>query len=232
MKYLLFILSLLLPFISNSQDFEMDDTVKLINKPTNSSTPPHDYFQFTNHSGDSLPIRWKVNQALTYYTPQWSISLQDNEAYHNPIIDSNDIMLPDTAGSLDKIIISVFHNGIAGYGELVIDLINLDSIQEVHQIKFEINIYPAPTISVSEIVEDNFVRIFPNPATNKISFELSTEFNKAEIFNLMGLKMGEIRKKSSIDSNEFTIQHLTNGSYFIRFSFDEMELGTVPFMKQ
>ncbi len=208
----------------------MDDSVKLIYQTTASITPPHEYFQFSNFSGDSLPVRWKVNQALTYYPSQWSIALQDNETYHNPMIDSNDIVIPDTTGAMDKIVINIYHNQQAGYGELVIDLINLDSIAEIHTIKFEIEIIQANSITETLL---NQIHLYPNPTSDILNIEIPyVLFSFLEIVDFSGKIMAINQFQPNENLNQVKVENFNNGVYFVRFTTDNKERITIPFLKQ
>ncbi len=210
----------------------MDDSVKLIYKSTSSSTPPHEYFKFVNLSGDSLHIRWKLNHFHTYYPPEWQIALQDNEQYHNPVIDSNDIVIPDTATSTDKMIINIFHNMVPGEGQVVFDLYNLDSIQEMWRIKFVIEIYEL--VSIGENPNNNAadIRLFPNPVNEKLTIKgLGSQNCEIELFNTTGSRIPFDIPNFHSEIIELDLNSLESGHYLIRVAKNDGTYVVKPLIK-
>lgn len=211
--YILNLFVLLAQFCS-AQGFSVDDTLKTIYKPTNSSTPPHEYFQLYNNSGHAINMRWKVNTDFTFYPSAWQIAIQDNQTYHNPAPDSADFLLPDTVGAMDKIIINVYHNAVAGYGVFAVDLINLDSTDQVITIWFEIMIYEPSGIDESNAIN---IKVFPNPCSSFLYFEGLESGNKNTSINIIGLDGRVIQTNSNVllNQNNLDISALLPGIYFI-----------------
>lgn len=211
----------------SAQDFGTDATSKYILKDLESITPPHEYFQLLNLSNDTVAIRWKVNQALTFYPSQWILAIQDNETYFNPMVDSNDVKIIDSAGTMDKIILNVYTNQTVGYGELVIDLVNLDSTQEVHQIKFEIDIFQDGVgMEESNLFSD--FKIYPNPCSDRIFFESGKLPEEWAIYRMDGKCMIE---KTNWSQTNLEVGFLENGCYFLQFRSDDGSVHTFPFFK-
>lgn len=231
MKFIISILFFLIFLPSGfTQNFDTDDTVKYVQHEVSSITPAHEYFQLYNLLGDSLPMRWRVNQTLTFYPPQWSIALQDNITYHNPMIDSSDFILPDTVGAMDKIIINVSPNGTLGYGEIVIDLINLDSIAETIRIKFEIEIIP-DQIGILETNSDNIIlEAFPNPAT-EILYLKTTSLTADYLITDISGKCIETGDFKSTEIPFISVTNLPAGHYFILLRDADSKESKVRFVK-
>lgn len=200
--------------VSWSQCFSVDDTVKNIYKSTLSSTPPHEYFQLYNNSGNDINMRWKVNHSETFYPPQWQIAVQDNVTYHNPAPDSADFVLPDTVGAMDKIIINIYHNGIAGNGVYAVDLINLDSVSEVITVKFVIEIYYQNDVLSAGIIP---LQVYPNPCLGYLQVKSVDLYNgNTRIFLLSGDgRQIEINKNQLNSSNIIDLNNIESGFYMI-----------------
>ncbi len=226
MKKIIVCLFISLPLLSSSQNFGTDTTVKFIQKEVNAVTPPHEYFQLYNYSGDSIPMRWRVVDSLTYFPIEWDVALQDNITYHNPMIDSSDFILPDTTGSLDKIIINIFPNGERGYGEVVIDLINLDSTQEKIRITFQIDIISA-TNSVNEFLNSTPYLLFPNPCHDYLITPENILFKEYTIYDIYGKKL----TNSQLPSNNKVETTLLNSGWYILQLKGETDVQNIRFLK-
>lgn len=213
-----------------TQNFDTDDTVKYVQHEVTSITPAHEYFQLYNLLGDSLPMRWRVNQSLTFYPPQWSIALQDNMTYHNPMIDSSDFILPDTVGAMDKIIINVSPNGTLGYGEIVIDLINLDSVAETIRIKFEIEIIPDQIGILENNLENNTFSVYPNPTKDIIHLKIEP-INANYILTDINGKCVETGDFKSTENPSISVANLPDGVYFILLRDSNSKESKVRFVK-
>lgn len=228
-RFSLSVVTLFILITGSSQDFGTDAGSKYILKDVDAITPPHEYFQLLNFTGDTLPIRWKVNQALTFYPPEWVLAIQDNETYFNPIVDSNDVEIIDSAGTMDKIILNVFPNQTVGYGELVIDLINLDSTQEVHQIKFEMDIFQ-DGVGVNENEKNDQWKVYPNPCLDQLQIETGgIMISECFIYSLDGKCL--LEKTGSINTS-LDVGFLLKGSYFLQFRSEDGSVHTFPFFKE
>lgn len=222
LKYIAFLLFSNVVFNSSAQGFDVDDTLKNIYKPTNSSTPPHEYFQLINNSGHPINMRWRVNQSQTYYPVQWTMALQDNLTYYNPIIDSSDFVLPDSAGTFDKIILNVYHNSFAGNGVVAIDLINLDSLAQVQTIYFVITIYQPLGLEENESFS---IRIFPNPTVHFLQLESTVYFPENTSIKLLDEKGAEsLFINTNVTNSIFLdLSGLKSGYYFLIIENEEFK---------
>ncbi len=72
----------------------------------------------------------------------------------------------------------------------------------------------------------NKVSIYPNPATEKIVFENSTETTQKAIYNLQGKKLMETHE------NSMAVSHLPSGIYIVKFTEANKETGYGKFMKK
>lgn len=218
MKKILFVI-LFFPSIAFAQNFGTDTTVKYVQKIVTAITPAHEYFQLYNFLGDSLPMRWRAVDSLTFYPSNWTIALQDNITYHNPIIDSSDFILPDTVGAMDKIIINVTPNGTTGYGEIVIELINLDSTAEKIRVTFQINIIPAPN-GIDKNLNEKTIKLFPNPTQEFLSVTSQCPIIGYEIIDLTGriIKTQNIQSELAI---KIEVSDLKNAPYFLKILTDK-----------
>lgn len=213
----LFLFFLMAGINSFAQGFGVDTVYKFINKTTASSTPPHEYFQLNNNGNGPINMRWKIDTAATFYPAQWSIAIQDNTSYHNPAPDSADFVLPAIAGSLDKIIINVYHNQVAGDGEVHIDLINLDSTAQVIRIVFDIRIAQANGMAENEV---KIFPLYPNPGNGNVKINTSgviTGKITYSVCDALGriIKTGEFVAEDA--TQEFNFTELPKGLYRLVF---------------
>lgn len=212
MKKILINYVLLLGLTSSAftQSFETDALIKNISISTNSSTPGHAFFDLINNTNDTLNLRWKLNQSLTSYSHSWDIALQDRDYYHNPIIDSNDVVLPVISGSLDKLVLNLTSNGNIGNGQVVIDIYNLDSLTEVVQIKFNLSV-TAATNNIFEINTGQIFNIYPNP-TNSVLY-VPKELSKSKISVLN--TEGKLILEEILDDDFLDVSDLNSGFYYL-----------------
>lgn len=219
MKYLFTVAGIcLLHIISLSQGFGVDTVYKDIHKTTTSITPPHEYFQLFNYSGDDIHMRWKVNQHYTFYPSQWGIAIQDNVTYHNPAPDSADFLLPAVTGAMDKIIINVFTNSTPGHGVFAVDLINLDSTAQQITVLFDIYITVATSISETE---NSFIELFPNPFTEVITFSANQGLPSPlliDLYTMDGRHCIQSSVSSGSLSQELNLSDLLPGLYLVKIS--------------
>jgi hypothetical protein len=83
-------------------------------------------------------------------------------------------------------------------------------------IAYTYTIQPSPITGINEIISNDFVKIFPNPANNKISIQYKENNNyQIKILNIMGETV-LITKTKEID-----ISSLPNGTYFLNFETDK-----------
>lgn len=78
---------------------------------------------------------------------------------------------------------------------------------------------------------DNFlhsqVKIYPNPAKDFIEISSNLSFDTIEIFNSLGVKIGQSQFINSID-----VSHLSQGIYFVTLKSTLNESVTIKFIKQ
>jgi len=81
------------------------------------------------------------------------------------------------------------------------------------EIAYTYSIVPSLVTGINEVISNDFIKIFPNPATNKIIVQGGDNIQQFEIkiLNIMG-EMLIISKKKEID-----ISTLPNGVYFLNF---------------
>lgn len=214
------------------QGFGVDTTYKDIYKTTAASTPPHEYFDLQNNTNDDIRMRWKIDTVLTYYPSQWVMAIQDNVTYHNPAPDSSDFILPVVVSAMDKIILNVYINNTPGHGELHIDLINLDSIQQVIHIIFEITIVQANGINETEAVS---YLLYPNPANNVLLLEGNKNSSEPMSYQIIS-SGGQIVISGGLEQQmapqEFDVNSLSPGAYqMILFSESSNNKRVLVFIK-
>lgn len=231
MKKLLFFFLILCSNQIFGQGFDVSDTLRDIHKPINSSTPPHDYIQLINNSGQDISIRWKMNTAQTYFPPQWEIGIQDRDAYHFPVsvTDSADIVLPDTATSIDKIILNVYQNATAGQGVICITLINLDSIDQQMDIYFVIDI--SGYVGVEEVSVFG-PQILQNPVGENLQI-INLKGNRTD-YKIISLSGQLVGRGVVQDSNAGTIDigYLPEGVFILQLEGIEYSRKGILFVKK
>jgi len=83
-------------------------------------------------------------------------------------------------------------------------------------IAYTYTIQPSPITGINEIISNDFVKIFPNPAYNKISIQYKENNNfQIKILNIMGETVLVTKTK------EIDISSLPNGTYFLNFETDK-----------
>ena len=83
-------------------------------------------------------------------------------------------------------------------------------------IAYSYSITPSLITGVNEIISNDFIKIFPNPASNKIIIQEKTNIQQFQV-KLLNI-MGEIVLISK--SKEIDISQLANGVYFLNFETD------------
>lgn len=79
---------------------------------------------------------------------------------------------------------------------------------------------------ITESEKQQQIKVYPNPATNKLSIELNQNIERYTIYNLLGEKQLEGRYNNSID-----ISTLTQGMYLIQIE-NESTFSTSKFIKE
>jgi uncharacterized membrane protein len=79
-----------------------------------------------------------------------------------------------------------------------------------------------PNISNNE----NFIKVFPNPANNVINIEIGYPDFQYQIFDISGRMM----RQGDATSKQIDISNLAKGSYQIKFFYNHT-VGTGSFMK-
>ncbi len=160
--------------------FSAPDTIKYLIKDTGFNTL-HDFLNLKNHTGDSLPMRWK--QHRINYPAAWGTTLDDPTKWHNPVdgLDSADFVLPDSASDAfnTKLIIGVDHNGIAGQGTIVFTVFDLNQPQDSVRLYFDVLVRPA--IGLKEDKWPGF-SVYPSPAKNEIHIAGKDVWKVEEIY--------------------------------------------------
>jgi len=87
--------------------------------------------------------------------------------------------------------------------------------------------------SVNEIKNKNDFKLFPNPTNELVSvnFERSI-FNNAELFDVIGRKLGEQKISEIQNSIQFSTKHFVNGTYLVTLSDKENNRVTKRLIKQ
>lgn len=80
---------------------------------------------------------------------------------------------------------------------------------------------------ISQSVNKNQLKVFPNPATNKLSIESNTIYNHYYIFNLYGQQILE----GDLQANEINISVLPKGLFILKLANDK-EYVQVKFIKE
>jgi hypothetical protein len=83
-------------------------------------------------------------------------------------------------------------------------------------------IFPCSSFTNIEEIENENIRIYPNPANDKINIELKNE-TKGNV--VITNQLGQVVKEMNIDGKELTIdvEDLTSGIYFINVSNQRMK---------
>lgn len=83
-------------------------------------------------------------------------------------------------------------------------------------IAYTYTIQSSPITGINEIISNDFIKIFPNPANNKISIQYNENTNyQIKILNIMGESV-LVTKTKEIDTSR-----LPNGIYFLNFETDK-----------
>lgn len=218
---------LFIPLFGITQVFSVDTTYKPIVKTTASITPPHEHFQLFNHTGDSLNMRWRIDPADTYYPSQWSIAIQDNITYHNPAPDSSDFILPPIAGTMDKIIINIFHNAYPGFGEVHIDLFTTDYPADTIRIIFDIRIMQALGTDESYLV---MLKTWPNPSAGNFEVSFPSLLDAEAEYSIIGVDGRQVVRGvilPGIQSQDFNLTGLAKGSYYLKINTKDVVYQSV-----
>jgi hypothetical protein len=88
-------------------------------------------------------------------------------------------------------------------------------------------IIPSPENNGDEILLQNTISLYPNPAQDKLYIEFSEQLNseaKLELYDVTGKKVYEMPLKANNQKTEITNLNLSNGIYFYRFSNGEQNL--------
>jgi hypothetical protein len=229
-RYFLLSALYLLTLVSSGQSlsFSTDTTYKYLEKTTASSTPPHEYFQLFNLSDDSIPMRWRINSALTFYPAQWQIAIQDNTTYHNPAPDSADFILPTVAGTMDKIILNLFHNQFPGSGQVHIDLFHIDFPAYVLTIEFDIRITAPLGTNESNVSP---VVVHPNPSSGKFNLVFSAPIDSKgtiSVYSLSGSLILNRNIPAGQSTQDLDLSHLDKGLYLVRIDSESSLYGCFP----
>jgi hypothetical protein len=85
--------------------------------------------------------------------------------------------------------------------------------------------------SVNPIENEISFDVFPNPATDKISLNLSENISKGEILitNVLGMVISRRNVSEFITNNEISLSGLANGFYFVTLVSDNKKLLTKRF---
>ena len=79
------------------------------------------------------------------------------------------------------------------------------------------------------------IKVWPNPAKSKLKVESKKFKVKGEkvirIYNLHGVKAGEIKIPEVIESMEVDVSKYTNGLYYLQYIYSNKIMGTVKFIK-
>ena len=77
-------------------------------------------------------------------------------------------------------------------------------------------VFPASSVitEVVEVVENNGVKVYPNPANNVINIQLGNASSDVEIYNSLGQTVRRIESASG--DIQVKIDELTEGIYFIK----------------
>ena len=108
---------------------------------------------------------------------------------------------------------------------------------QVGENPYDCVVHPATmfgTITVEEVmsVQDKFeenIRFFPNPVTDEMAIQSLYQFDKYEIYNIQGRKLGE-----GIGEGTYThlnTSYLPSGVYFVRITADDLS-ATIRIVKQ
>lgn len=86
---------------------------------------------------------------------------------------------------------------------------------------------------ISEKNAANAISVFPNPAMNTINIELSAEHTagKIEIYNVIGKKVMDVPTVNKGGINTISLEKLSAGAYFIRYSNKDGITATKKFYK-
>jgi hypothetical protein len=124
---------------------------------------------------------------------------------------------------------SGFSAGGVGYTSLAFNLSGQPYVaytDSVNGQKATVMYYDAPT-GINELQKSR-LSIYPNPATDKITIEISgvTEENNLSIVNIEGMEL--IRQKITDNKTEIDIGNLPSGVYFVRLTDEKtVEMGKI-----
>tara|TARA_B110000003_G_scaffold253307_1_gene268494 strand:+ start:182 stop:580 length:399 start_codon:yes stop_codon:yes gene_type:complete len=82
-------------------------------------------------------------------------------------------------------------------------------------------------------LEDSGIRLYPNPATDKLYLEANNTYNELniEVVNVIGEVVLVPKNIQSGDIIEFNIEDLSSGIYYLKASSNK-ELFTIPWVKR
>jgi hypothetical protein len=66
----------------------------------------------------------------------------------------------------------------------------------------------------SDLIEENGLKIFPNPSSDRITIDYNEKINKISFFNLIGKLVYE--KQSNVNTEVIDVSSLLNGMYLVR----------------
>lgn len=170
------------------------------------------YATVTNNGSATVDLRWE--RFIIDMPEAWEIQICDLNFCYNPEVYSNfiagEIEVPVTLepGASTNMDVHLKPRGVAGTGEVRIDVSETDSPSEV--ISSGTFSFEALTVSSSRDLRKQPITIFPNPASDYFALRGDTDVDRVVLYNIVGR---EVRSFTVFPGQRYFIGDLPNGLY-------------------
>lgn len=219
MKHCLLSLSLLLlglPAALAQVSFSFTPDTLEISDYFNPSDPDYElvgYARVKNESNQSVNLKW--TRVLVDVPDGWEVQVCDTNLCYNQVVYSNiapdigaNFQLPLIPGGTTNMDVHVKPKGIAGTGEIRIDLTTEENPNDV--ITSGTYFFNALLTSSSSEASKTRLAIFPNPTSDYIELRGGDGVDQVVLYNIIGR---QVRSFNAAPGKRYYIGDLPNGMY-------------------
>ncbi len=181
----------------------------------------------TNNTSDSVASAWKRN--IIYLTPGWSTTVCDPAACGIETTDSaNFIFLPNLVGTVN---VDFKPNLLAGHGIVKVNFHRQGNYTDSDETTFFGTVEESTGVSTIEKLKD--IKIFPNPAKEKLMIAATTQMfpSTVEVYDVLGKKINATAIKEGENLLSIDVRGIKSGFYFIRMKLANGAIITRQFTK-
>ncbi len=183
--------------------------------------------ELTNTTPDTVASNWIRN--VQYLTSGWTTSLCDPEACWGDATNTENFNFLPNATS--PVIVDFKPNQLSGYGVVKVTFRkqgnNFDNVEGT----FIGRVDPGSGVSSVEKLQD--IKLFPNPAKDKLIIATTTSMLPVsiEVFDVLGKKINATINKDGDNIFSVDVVNLKGGFYFLRMKLKNGSIVTRQFTK-